>query len=162
MTRHDVGKTLTWVGFMLGAGTVLYGCTAKDEPGSEAEAEAESEAESESESEAESEAESESEGETEVASLDDTALVALCEDFFDQVCMNATFAKECAKQCLDCSDPGVPGLMQTICASPITVENVQDCAAAARDEGKKAFATCQSGGGCMFDVGDVLCSKDGS
>ncbi len=91
-----------------------------------------------------------------VSSLMDPELEQLCEDFHDGICP-ALGAGWCQPACRAiCRSLGTAALMVQECVSPITVEQVRECAELTGNEDGSAFAVCSMGGGCVFDVFDLF------
>ena len=98
-----------------------------------------------------------SDSDTRVIDLGDSDLEDLCEQFFDDVCQGTLFPN-CNPECRStCRDPGTAALMRQECISPITVGDVDRCAALVGADDESAFGVCTMGGGCVFDVFDSTC-----
>lgn len=93
---------------------------------------------------------------TPVAELSDVQAQALCRQFFAAACAAGLAAKgdPACDGCDPCSQTASLATIRSTCGNGITDAAVQDCISSQFD-----MPTCTGPerGGCMFDVGDMLC-----
>lgn len=100
--------------------------------------------------------------EAQVVTLDDAEAATLCDHFIDVVCSGSTegWCTDCVTANL-CADPAMAETMRTECLAPIAVSDVEECAAsvAGLDDNVDPSVCITGMGGCVFDVGDLLCNR---
>jgi hypothetical protein len=93
---------------------------------------------------------------TPVAELSDAQAQALCQQFFTAACAAGLAAKgdPACDGCDPCTQATSPAAIRSACGDGITDSAVHDCISSQFD-----MPTCTGPerGGCMADVGDMLC-----